>query len=97
MIGNEPTIRDISLDLAEVVLPVNLLSGETIPAEEVELRPEPERFRVDSICGACRHPVRLCIQVSSRTVVRNLEELLLNGLDILCVTCYKEGSRNGGR
>ncbi|AUT11918.1 E7 [Leptonychotes weddellii papillomavirus 5] len=100
MIGPKPTIRDIDLDLREVVLPVDLLSGETLPPEEVESPPpEPERFRVDSRCGGCHTPVRLCIQVVHRTLVHKFEELLLEGLDIVCATCLKAtfGSRNGGR
>lgn len=93
MIGKEPQIKDIELDLAELVLPDNLLANESLSPdveaeEEVELHP----FKIDSYC-TCKTGVRICV-LASRAAISTLQLLLSQELTIICPTCSK-ALRNG--
>ncbi|AGU62950.1 E7 protein [Mustela putorius papillomavirus 1] len=97
MIGNTPTIKDVDLDLQELVLPDNLLANETIDAEE-EVEPEPQRYRVVTSCNICHNTLRLFVQVAEESLIRGFQQLLLQGLGIVCPECYRTYcKRDGGR
>lgn len=93
MIGHAPQIKDIDLDLQELVIPQNLLSEESLSPdtegeEEVELFP----YRVDSYCS-CGTGVRACV-LASRAAISTLQLLLSEELRFICPACVK-AQRNG--
>lgn len=93
MRGNEPTLKDIELELEPLVLPANLLSDESLSpdseGEEECLNP----YRVVTSCTGCSCSIRFFV-VSSRDCIRSLQQLLLTDLSFLCLNCSK-GTRNG--
>ncbi|AOP12496.1 E7 [Canis familiaris papillomavirus 19] len=97
MHGAEPSIKDINLELHDLVLPANLLSSEVLEAEEEESEPEPGRYRVVTCCNLCHSPLRLFIEAADERLVRLFHQLLLDGLGILCVACYRTHCQDGRR
>ncbi|AAU21226.1 E7 [Canis familiaris papillomavirus 2] len=97
MRGSSPIIRDIDLELEELVLPANLLSGETLETEEEELQREPGRYRVVTLCNICHSSLRLFVEVADESLIRLFQQLLLDGLGIICATCHKEHFSDGRR
>lgn len=95
MRGNEPNPRHLQLDLHELVLPNNLLSGEVLSSDEeaAEEELEGQPYRIATTCGICKTPVRIFV-VASDAGIRNFQDLLLHNLQLLCVTCGKN-SRHG--
>lgn len=94
MRGDRPTVKQLDIDLEELVLPINLLSDEQLPVEEeveVELK---EPFRVSTCCGICHTNVRLFV-LATTPAIRGLEQLLLEDLNVVCVSCAKKESKNG--
>ena len=91
MRGDKPTIPDIVLE--ELVLPVNLLSDESIETDDIA---ESERspFKIDSTCKHCHCRVRLCV-VATDAAIRLFENLLQSEFSFLCLKCSKELLRNG--
>lgn len=92
MRGNAPTIRDVDLELEDLVLPVNLLSNETL---EESLSPDdvPEEepqalFNIDACCGTCSARVRVVVQATA-SGIRHLEILLLSDVSLVCVRCAR--------
>ncbi|QIA98994.1 early protein 7 [Callithrix penicillata papillomavirus type 2] len=95
MRGDTPNIQGVELDLHELVLPHNLLSGETLSSDEEEVEEESsEPFRVATPCGICQQPVRFFI-LADETALRALQELLVSTLQIVCLACAREETRNG--
>lgn len=93
MIGKEPQIKDVELDLAELVLPDNLLANESLsPDVEAEEEVEQLPFKIDSYC-TCNTGVRLCV-LATRAAISTLQLLLSQELTIICPTCAKS-LRNG--
>lgn len=93
MIGNKPQIKDVELDLDELILPQNLLTEESLstdsePDEEVELQP----YKIDSYC-TCKTGVRICV-LASRAAINTVQLLLQQELRIICPNCAKN-LRNG--
>ncbi|ACU27441.1 E7 [Canis familiaris papillomavirus 7] len=97
MRGSESDVRDIVLDLHELVLPQNLLSSEVLETEEEEPEPEPGRYRVVTCCNLCHSPLRLFIESADEGQVRIFHQLLLDGLGILCAVCYRTHCCDGRR
>ncbi|QIA98987.1 early protein 7 [Callithrix penicillata papillomavirus type 1] len=94
MRGNAPSIQGVELDLHELVLPHNLLSGETLSSDEEEVEEEfQEPFRVACPCGLCQKPVRFFV-LANDPGIRTLQELLLSDLRIVCLECARQ-TRNG--
>ena len=95
MRGEVATIKDIELHPEELVMPVNLLSNESLSPDD---QPEEEHlspFKVDSICYHCNQCIRICV-VASTGAVRHLEHLLLaSELSFLCPGCSRAIVRNG--
>ncbi|UXR08073.1 MAG: E7 protein [Varecia variegata papillomavirus 1] len=97
MIGKEATIKDIELYLEELVCPVSLLSDETLPPEEVpEEELQESSYRITLPCRVCDRNLRLFV-VASNHGISSLNQLLFQGLGIICPGCAKEQFRNGRR
>lgn len=99
MIGKEPCVGDIELDLSELVLPDNLLCEETAESLSPDCEPEEEHigsaYKVDTNCYFCGRGIRLCVAASA-PAIRLFEELLLGGLSLICPHCAR-GSLQHGR
>lgn len=95
MIGNIVHIKDIELDLQELVLPANLLAEdeEIVEAEEVE--PPGNSYRIVTCCVSCHSTLRLWVFATSDQI-RVQQELLLAGLGIICPGCAKSHCHHGG-
>nr|AEX31151.1 E7 protein [Human papillomavirus] len=94
MRGNEPTLRDIELNLEEIVLPQNLLSNESLSPDDAPEEEHLSPYRVDSYCYKCNCRVRIVV-VASAGSIRLLEELLLSSLFLLCPGCSRNNVRHG--
>lgn len=96
MIGVEPTIADIELDLQELVLPSNLLSNEESLEEQVE-EEQQEYYRIDTRCHTCGTGVRCCVSATSFGI-RQLELLLIHErISFCCPGCSRRRSFHHGR
>lgn len=93
MRGNAPTIQGVDLDLHELVLPHNLLSGETLSDDEEEVEEESVPYRVACPCGICQRPVRFFV-LAGDPAIRALQQLLVTSLQICCLECALE-TRHG--
>jgi hypothetical protein len=95
MRGEQPDIRDVELNLESLILPENLLSNESLsPDTEGEEEEELFPYRIDSCCYSCGTGVRLCV-VASNTAIRDLQQLLLVGLNLLCPGCSRQQVHHG--
>lgn len=96
MRGQEPTIRDIDLNLEELVLPVNLLSDEDEPPVDDDSVAEEEQrlFRIDTSCANCETGIRVIIH-STDSAARQLFDLLLEELSFVCPGCARSAVRHG--
>nr|AYA94722.1 MAG: E7 protein [Human papillomavirus] len=96
MIGKEPSIKDVELNLNELVLPENLLCDEESLSPDCE--PEEEQsistYKVDCHCYICGTGVRVCV-AATFPAIRLLEELLLGGLNLLCPRCSRGHFHHG--
>nr|QCQ84388.1 E7 [Human papillomavirus] len=91
MRGERATIPDI--ELSELVLPVNLLSDESLSPDataEEELCP----YRIDSLCNNCNSRIRVTV-TATEFGIRCFQQLLLKELSLLCPTCSRQLTRNG--
>lgn len=95
MRGNKPTIRDVELELEELVLPVNLMSNESLSPDDPGAEEEPlEPYKIDTSCGTCSTGVRLVVG-ATRAAIRTIEVLLTAELSLLCPTCARNRFRHG--
>nr|AYA93917.1 MAG: E7 protein [Human papillomavirus] len=96
MIGKEASLKDVELNLNELVLPENLLCDEESLSPDCE--PEEEQaittYKVDSNCYNCGIGVRICVAATT-PAIRLLEELLLGGLTLLCPRCSRGNFHHG--
>ncbi|AKZ17766.1 E7 [Human papillomavirus] len=93
MIGAQPDIKDIDLDLQELVLPQNLLAEESLSPDADPEEEEQQLYWVDTCCGTCKATVRVCVFATS-TAVCTLQFLLQGQLSFVCILCSK-GRRHG--
>lgn len=94
MRGNAPDLKDIVLQSADYVEPVDLycdesLSPDSSPEEEEELEP----YTIDTQCN-CESKVRLVV-VATKAAIRTLEILLFQELGIVCPVCARCFIRHG--
>lgn len=92
MHGNSVTMRDITLDLEEIVMPSNLLCGEESLSPDLE--EERATYKVDTLCDDCKTGIRICL-VATETGVRHLQQLLTGELSLLCPGCSRVRLNNG--
>ncbi|ADQ39300.1 E7 [Macaca fascicularis papillomavirus 2] len=87
MIGKEPTIRDIVLELEDAVQPIDLHCNEEVLEEQVEEEPEKNPFKVLVSCGGgCGSKLRLFVTATAYGI-RTFQHVLLSELSILCPEC----------
>ena len=53
MKGQAPTLKDIVLELEEVILPQNLLSNESLSLDDAPEEEHLSPYKVDSYCYKC--------------------------------------------
>lgn len=96
MRGQEPTIRDINLNLEELVLPLNLLSDEDEPpvGDDSVAEEEQRLFRVDTSCANCETGIRVIVY-ATESGARRLFDLLLEELSFVCPGCARSSVRHG--
>ncbi|AUB51276.1 E7 protein [human papillomavirus 215] len=94
MQGDAPSIKDINLDLQDLVLPENLLSNESLSTDEETEEEQVTPFQVDSWCPSCHKGVRVCVLASERAI-QQLQSLLFEELRFVCPRCSREIFRNG--
>lgn len=86
MHGNSATMRDITLELEEIIMPSNLLCGEESLSPDLE--EERATYKVDTLCDDCKTGIRICL-VASELGVRRLQQLLIEELSLLCPGCSR--------
>nr|AYA93885.1 MAG: E7 protein [Human papillomavirus] len=95
MRGQEATIKDISLELEELVIPANLLSNESLSPDETPEEEQVAPFKIDSLCPHCNKCIRLCVTATAGAIYF-LERLLLSSeLCFLCPACARTTVRHG--
>lgn len=91
MRGNQPSIRDISLELQQLVCPVSLECDEVIEPQA----PLPDPYAVAVTCYKCDRELTFCLY-ASRGGIRELQLLLIESLGLLCAPCsWNLLQRNG--
>ncbi|ATQ38318.1 E7 [Gammapapillomavirus 9] len=95
MQGSVATIADVELHLEDLVLPVDLLSNESLSLDDVPEEEHLSPFKVDSCCEKCHRCIRTCV-IATTGAISALEQLLLSSeLSFLCAGCAKSTVRNG--
>nr|AYA94207.1 MAG: E7 protein [Human papillomavirus] len=95
MRGEVATIRDINLELEDLVMPANLLSNESLSPDDVPEEEQVSPFKVDSLCQHCNKCIRLCV-IATAGAIYLLEQLLLSSeLCFVCPACARTTVRNG--
>nr|AQM73677.1 E7 [Human papillomavirus] len=92
MHGEKATIKDIVLEMREITISTDLLSGEESLSSDSE--EEQELFKIDTRCDNCKTRVRVCVR-SSHTGIRRLQYLLENELSFLCPGCSRNLLQHG--
>ncbi|UXR08089.1 MAG: E7 protein [Varecia variegata papillomavirus 2] len=90
MIGKQPTIRDVELVLHDLSPP----DVEPPVGSEAESTQWP--YRITTYCHGCNQKLRLVV-VAGDAAVLNFEQLLLEGLNLLCPDCSRQLSFGNGR
>lgn len=85
MQGQQPTIKDICLDLQEITVTDLLCRDENLSPDSEE---EQDIFKVDTRCENCKARVRVCVQASTFGI-RCLQQLLAAHLSFLCPGCSR--------
>lgn len=93
MIGVQPNVEDLNIELDELVLPQNLVANESLSPDVDPEEEERQPFLVDTCCGTCNTSVRVCILATSAAVC-TLRVLLQGELLFVCTPCAK-GRRHG--
>lgn len=91
MRGERPTIPDIVLEpeVQDLVLPVNLLSGEeSLSLDEIPEEEPKVLYKIDGSCGTCEARIRLVVGATEEGI-RGLQSLLLTSVDFICTSCAK--------
>ena len=93
MIGERPTIRDINVNLEELVLPDKLLWSESLSPDS---EPEEERdlYSIDTCCNFCHCRIRVVV-FATGSAITLFEQLLFGQLSFLCPRCSRGTSQHG--
>nr|AYA93945.1 MAG: E7 protein [Human papillomavirus] len=94
MQGKHPTIKDIDLDLRELIMPENLLSNESLSTDEEQEEEQLTPFKVDTCCPNCHQALRVCV-LATAAAIRRLEVLLVTDLSFVCPGCSRLIFRHG--
>nr|AYA93872.1 MAG: E7 protein [Human papillomavirus] len=93
MIGERPTLRDINIDLEELVIPDNLLCSESLSPDS---EPEEERdlYSIDTCCYLCHCRIRVVV-FATGSAITLVQQLLFAQLSFLCPRCSRGTSQHG--
>nr|AYA93832.1 MAG: E7 protein [Human papillomavirus] len=94
MRGEQPALRDINVDLEELVIPAPLLAEESLSPDADPEEEERQPYTIDTCCVTCKSGVRITI-VATSAAVRTLQLLLFSELGINCTRCSKQLFRHG--
>mgnify|MGYP002759076618 CR=1 FL=1 len=94
MQGKHPTIKDINLELSELVIPENLLCNESLSTDEEPEEEQVTPYQVDSWCPNCNKGVRVCVLATS-FAIQAFQRLLTQQLQFVCPGCSRVIFRNG--
>nr|AAY86726.1 E7 [Bovine papillomavirus] len=87
MKGQNVTLQDVTLQFEHVISPVSLnCEEEELEVEEVDC---PNPYAIETACYVCEDKLRIAV-VTSNDGIRDLQELLLNSLFLLCASCSRE-------
>lgn len=92
MQGHQPTIKDIYLDLGQIVETDDLLCGEESLSPDAE--EEQEVFKIDTHCENCKTAIRVCVQASAFGI-RCLQLILAEDLSFICPDCSRRLLHHG--
>ena len=91
MHGHSATMRDITLELEELVIPSNLLCQESLSPDSEEER---ATYKVDTLCDDCKTRIRICL-VATEIGVKHLQQLLTGDVSLLCPGCSRVRLNHG--
>ncbi|CAA24316.1 E7 protein [Human papillomavirus type 1a] len=88
MVGEMPALKDLVLQLEPSVLDLDLYCYEEVPPDDIEeeLVSPQQPYAVVASCAYCEKLVRLTV-LADHSAIRQLEELLLRSLNIVCPLC----------
>lgn len=92
MHGEKATIKDIVLEMREITISTDLLSGEESLSSDSE--EEQELFKIDTRCDNCKTGISVCVR-SSNLGIRHLQILLNQELSFLCPGCSRNLFQHG--
>ncbi|ANZ90258.1 E7 protein [Bos taurus papillomavirus 20] len=92
MRGTKPTIKDITLELEQIVSPANLLCEEVLPPEGA-VRADP--YTVALCCCLCEKKLHFGV-IASEPGIRQFEQLLVECLGLLCSACNRQVQQKNG-
>lgn len=94
MRGNNPTIKDIELDLHDLVIPANLIANESLSPDDLPEEEQQLPFKIDCSCGTCGAGVRLAV-LATQIGISTLQHLLTSDLSIICPRCFRGHFHHG--
>ena len=94
MRGNNPTIKDIELNLHDLVLPANLLTDESLSPDDFPEEEQQLPFKIDCSCGTCGAGVRLVV-LATQIGISTLQQLLTSDLSVICPRCFRGHFHHG--
>lgn len=84
------TLEDIAVEFQDVISPISLsCEEEEIETEVVEY---PVPYEIQAVCYCCEEQLRIAV-VTSTSGIRQLQDLLLDSLSLLCAGCSREAFR----
>nr|AYA93580.1 MAG: E7 protein [Human papillomavirus] len=95
MRGSSPTLPDINLELQELVLPVNLVSDESLSPDDNLEEEQRQTYSVESCCDTCHACIKLVVTATDFGIIR-LQQLLVSQLAIICPRCSRGRYQHGG-
>lgn len=80
------TLENVSQEFEHVISPISLTCEEEIEIEEVDL---PAPYAIETVCYVCEEQLRISV-VTSNQGIRDLQQLLLDSLSLLCAACSRD-------
>ncbi|AAA79486.1 transforming protein E7 [Human papillomavirus type 60] len=94
MIGNQPNVNNLDVNLEELVLPVSLLADEELSPDGDPEEEEHYPYTIDTCCKPCGAGVRFTI-IATPSAVITLRQLLLQEVFLTCLRCSRSLFRHG--
>ena len=87
-------MKDIDLELHDLVLPVDLLANESLSPDDIPEEEQLSPYQIDTSCATCRAGVRLVIVTSVDSLIL-FQQLLSSDLQIVCSRCSRGHFHHG--